>query len=309
MAAPPCHVALLVEDDPACAKSLGDQVLALGHTFVHASTLDEAIAAIGAGGFCYVLLDLEIPARAGMAPDVGCGETVLERLRKRYPHRNREGRHHLQIVVVTGFSNDGEFSSRLHQMDADVFVNKASLARPGHLSDQIRKSLVKAGRGEHEECREPGQERVGASAAAATVEAAAVRATDSTSTARVRLVIDGRRSERRVGLLVNGVRVRLPDQLFLFLLRLVVAHVRAPLAWHSLVDLGFAEKVGLPYRLRTEFEPVVPEGFVLLEKGAPGEYRLNPEIAVEHVDWRALQEDEDPALARVAREGARAAAT
>ena len=148
------HVALLVEDDPAWAKILGALLLALGHTFVHVTNLAEARAAIEAGGFCYVVLDLEIPAQAGMAADVGCGETVLELLRKKYPHRNRDGRHRLQIFVVTGFSNDGEFSSRLHQMDADVFVNKASLSRAGHLPDQIRKALAKAGRADHAACAE-----------------------------------------------------------------------------------------------------------------------------------------------------------
>jgi hypothetical protein len=44
---------------------------------------------------------------------------------------------------------------------------------------------------------------------------------------------------------------------------------------------------------------------VLIEKKGVQGYRLNPEIVVKHVDGHALQEDDDAALARIAREGAR----
>jgi hypothetical protein len=183
-------------------------------------------------------------------------------------------------------------------MDADVFVNKASLSRPGHLPDQIRRALAKAGRAEHAAC----------APIATELPPAAVEATPlagpSLGAARVRLAIDGRRGGRRVGLLVSGVRLRIPDQLFLFLIRLVVEHRRSAQAWHTMPDLGFPNNVVLPSRLRRAFHPVVPEGFVVLEKNGTQSYRLNPEIVVEHVDWRALQEHEDPVLARVAREGA-----
>jgi hypothetical protein len=70
-------------------------------------------------------------------------------------------------------------------------------------------------------------------------------------------------------------------------------------------DLGFADAVALRSRIRAEFEPIVPTGFVPIEKKGVTEYRLNPAIVVERVDWRALQEDDDGALARTAREGAR----
>jgi CheY-like chemotaxis protein len=290
------HVALLVEDDPAWAKILGALLLALGHTFLHVTSLAEARAAIEEGGFCYVLLD--------MAADVACGETVLELLRRKYPHRNRDGRHRLQILVVTGFSNDGEFSSRLHQMDADMFVSKASLSRPGYLPDQIRKALAKAERADHAVCAELAPERASA-IAAAPAEAAPVEPPQPVGPICVRFRFDGRRSRRRVGLLVNGVRLRLRDQLFLFVLRLVLEHLRSPQAWHTMADLGFPNNVVLTSRLRGAFRSIVPEGFVVLEKMGTQSYRLNPEILVEHMDWRALQEDEDPTIARVAREGAR----
>jgi hypothetical protein len=234
---------------------------------------------------------------------------VLELLRSKYPDRNRDGRHRLQIFVVTGYSNDGEFSSRLHQMDADVFVNKASLSRPGHLPDQIRRALAKAGRADHAACAPIATAPAAAVAEAPLTGAAEAAAVEGRrpplASARVRLGIDGRRSGRRVGLLVSGVRVRLPDQHFLYLLRLVVEHLRGPQAWHTMGDLGFANNVVLPSRLRRALRPVVPEGFVVLEKNGTKLYRLNPEIVIEHVDWRAMQEDEDLTLARVAREGAR----
>jgi CheY-like chemotaxis protein len=290
----PSHVALIIEDDPIWAKLLCDLVLSLGHDFILATTLQDARAAIEAGGYCYVLLDMEIPARAGMDPNVACGETALELLRKKHPHRRDDGRHVLQILVATGYSNDGEFSSRLHQMDADAFISKSSFARAGYVSDQIRSALTRAGRADHAAC--------GPLVAPEARPAIALAA----STSRlVRIVLDGQRSGRRVGLLVNGARLRVPDQVFLFFLRLVLEALRAPGSWHTLADLGFASNVVLPSRLRAAFAPVVPEGLDVLEKTGLDRYRLNPQVVVEHVDWRVLEADADQTVARVAREGAR----
>jgi hypothetical protein len=122
----------------------------------------------------------------------------------------------------------------------------------------------------------------------------------------VRIVVDGQRAGRRVGLLVNGARLRLPDQVFLFFLRLVLEALRARGSWHTIADLGFASNVVLPSRVRAAFAPLVPEAFDVLEKTGLDRYRLNPEVVVEHVEWRVLEADADQTVARVAREGARA---
>jgi hypothetical protein len=63
---------------------------------------------------------------------------------------------------------------------------------------------------------------------------------------------------------------------------------------------------GYGSRVQVGRTPLVPEGFEVAEK-KEAEYRLNPEAVALHVDWRVLRGDEDPALARAARTGARTA--
>jgi len=148
----PKHVAFIVEDDPHVAAELRALVASLGHASIHASTLEEALAAIEAGGFCYALLDMQIPADASSMPRAACGETVLTTLRKRYPQRRADGKHVLQIVVVTSYSREPEFVSRMHELDADAFIAKPFDDKPELVLEKIRTALVRAGREEHESC-------------------------------------------------------------------------------------------------------------------------------------------------------------
>ncbi|MDI1344107.1 MAG: hypothetical protein PSV22_08430, partial [Pseudolabrys sp.] len=56
------HTALIVEDEPEMAAEIADLLRSFGHGHIHVETLADARARLDQGGFCYVLLDLQIKA-------------------------------------------------------------------------------------------------------------------------------------------------------------------------------------------------------------------------------------------------------
>jgi len=58
--------ALIVEDSSDIAESVIDTLESLGHEHVWARSQEEARQKIAAGGFAYVLLDLQIPVAVGV---------------------------------------------------------------------------------------------------------------------------------------------------------------------------------------------------------------------------------------------------
>ena len=85
------------------ADILKELVASLGHEWIYASTLEEVRAAVAAGGYCYVLLDMQIPPDATSRASVGCGETALRLIRRAAPARNAGDQHVLPVLVVTGY--------------------------------------------------------------------------------------------------------------------------------------------------------------------------------------------------------------
>ena len=302
MMLPPAHVGLVIEDDPHIAKVLGDLVESLGHRAIVATTLEEVRAAIEAGGYCYVLLDMQIPATAGATPQVGCGETALVWLRAKDARFNADGRHWLQILVVSAYSREPEFVDRLRDMDANGFIAKTFGNRVEVVLDRIRGALARAGRADHAACegRDDGagehREEKPQQAGEAKISAKAA----------VTLIIDGEKKGRTTGFLVNGTRCALQDLRFLVLLKLVVAHRRAPASWVGADDLGIARRPDVPSRLRAAFAGALPEGgFVVVEGDGNAHFRLNQEIVVERVDWDALEQHSIDGVKKVASEGRR----
>ncbi len=151
---PPSHEALIVEDDPLIAEALGDQVRSLGHTPRFSTTLDDVRAAIREGGFCYVLLDMQFPASAGGRPAVASGTVALDEACACQAARGcplRDG-HVLPIIIVTGFSKDSDFVSKMHRRGADAFIEKPFFDRYDKIVDTIREELEKGERAEHAAC-------------------------------------------------------------------------------------------------------------------------------------------------------------
>ena len=289
------HVALIVEDEPPIAAALVEIAASRAHGARRASTLEDVRAAAAEGGYCYVLLDMQIPTAPGGRPLVSAGETALALLRKGEPRRNARGRHLLPILVVTGYSSDPDFIWRIYDAEADGFVTKPFGDRVEVVLSKIREALASAGREEHAACTAP----VDDAAASDEPRAAAARAP-----APVVLVIDGEKQGRRTGFLVNGKRRELQDGRFAVLLRLIAVHLRNPGAWSSRQELGIARSPEVPSRIRKELEGAVPERFDVIVSDRGGSCRLNPEVLVERVAWDALAAHPDPKVQRIAREHA-----
>jgi CheY-like chemotaxis protein len=288
----PKHVAFIVEDDPHVAAELRALVASLGHASIHVSTLEEALAAIEVGGFCYALLDMQIPADASSMPRASCGETVLTTARKKYPERRADGKHVLQIIVVTSYSREPEFVSRMHELDADAFIAKPFDDKPEVVLEKIRTALVRAGREDHESCEaEEPAETQGAGGDSSAKAAGAVTVT-----------IDGTMSGVRDVVLVGAVRYEVQHAKFLVFLRLVAAHLRGPDGWVTKAAAGIARNPAMPSRLRQELGASVPAGFHIVETDKLGRLRLNPNVVVKKVDWAALERHADDAVQKLARE-------
>ena len=290
------HVALIVEDDPHIAEILKELVTSLGHDWVHATTLDEVRAAVAAGGYCYVLLDMQIPADATSRPSVGCGETALRLIRRASPDRTASGRHVLPILVVTGYSRDPDFVSKMYDMDANGFIAKPFGERVDLELDKIRAALVRAEREEHEGCGGDAKEELPTPPENPCASA-------SVTTARVvRIAIEGRRVAGRNDVLVDGRRGSLPDVLFCVFLRFVGSHLGTPGAWQSAAKLGMARNRWAPTRIRAALRDVLPSGVEILESERNVGYRLNAAVHVERVEWGELAKHPQAAVRKVAEE-------
>jgi CheY-like chemotaxis protein len=148
------HRALLVEDDAEMAEELGDLLESLGHDHLHASTQEEAELLIERGEpFCFAILDLQIPANAGsIKARVEAGLGVLELLRARFPHRNAQDEHGMQLLVMSGHAKDTPSAVNALQLGGDDFVVKPLSENKQSLPEKIRVALKRSGRESHSAC-------------------------------------------------------------------------------------------------------------------------------------------------------------
>lgn len=147
------HVALLVEDDLEMAEEVRDLLSSLGYECMHAATQDEALKLVERGKFCFVLLDLQIKvSRTSIKPRVEAGQTLLERIRERYPDRNRADKHVVPVLVMSGHAKDHHYVVRAFQDGADDFIPKPFSVNVEPVDDRIRKCLVAGGRADHRAC-------------------------------------------------------------------------------------------------------------------------------------------------------------
>lgn len=146
------HVALIVEDEPETAEYLRDFCASIGHSSRHCVTLADVRAAIAEGGFCYVLLDMQIPAEAGGRSMAMSGETALKELRALEPRRNAADAHLLPILVVTAYSREPAYVSKMHGKGADGFIAKPFSDREEENCALIKEALRLAGKEHHESC-------------------------------------------------------------------------------------------------------------------------------------------------------------
>ncbi len=280
------HVALIVEDDPQIAVILKEFVGSLGHDWIHEATLEEVRAAVAAGGYCYVLLDMQIPADAHSRAVVGCGETALEVIRRAAPERTKAGKHVLPILVVTSYSRHPDFVSKMYDMDANGFIAKPFDDRADLILDKIRAALARAERVDHSCC-------------AAVLAASPERMTPGSV---VRVAIDGKRGAARTDVLVNDTRGSLQDMLFVVFLHMVAAHLRDPEAWTSAAKLGMARNDKATTRIRAALKELLPAEFEIVETQKTVGFRLNPGVVIARVDWEALAGHGQAAVRKIAGE-------
>ena len=101
------HTALIVEDEPEMAAEIADLLRSFGHDHVHVETFADAKARLDQGGFCYVLLDLQIKADSqSIKPRVESGMSLLREIRQRFPHRSANDMHLMPVLVISGHGKE-----------------------------------------------------------------------------------------------------------------------------------------------------------------------------------------------------------
>lgn len=149
------HTALIVEDEIEMAAEIGDLLRSFGHDHRHAETLAEGRACLDDGGFCYVLLDLQIKADAhSIKPRVESGMTLLRETRHRFPHRGANDVHLMPVLVISGHGKEPENIIGAFKDGIDDFIMKPLSLDRQDVGGKIRRCLELAGRGDHAACGE-----------------------------------------------------------------------------------------------------------------------------------------------------------
>lgn len=147
------HIALIVEDEPEMAAELADLLRSFGHDHMHAETLADARTCLDKGGFCYVLLDLQIKADGqSIKPRVESGMSLLREIRKRFPHRSVGDVHLVPVLVISGHGKEPKNIISAFKDGIDDFIMKPLSIDGQDVGAKIRRCLELAGRSDHEAC-------------------------------------------------------------------------------------------------------------------------------------------------------------
>ncbi|MBF0583418.1 MAG: response regulator [Magnetococcales bacterium] len=277
------HVALVVEDDPEMAEEVKDLLRSLGHDAYSVPSQEEAVSLLDAGKFCFVLLDLQIKT----APDsikarVEAGKTLLRMIRERFPTRNREDHHHLQILVMSGSAMERADVIEALQNGADDFIVKPLGENKPAFGERIAQALIKSGRTVHAGCR-------------GIMECASQKCSGNGQTVHplvsgIRLSITGEPNGKRTGIEMDGKPLLLPDAQFLLLMRLVAAKVRNDQGWIHKDDLGSNDSEGFKgmSNLNNSLKPLLPTDVSFYENDKKGSYRINTSIGIGQVNHSRL---------------------
>ena len=286
------HRVLIVDDDPNIVATLVAIFKTAGHDPRVATNVMDALVAVEEEDYCLAVVDQQLPFQGGDPALAAGGPTVMRALRKKDKRHNDDDWHLLQIIALTGFSKASSFVTKVHQAGADAFMEKP-LGTDASVQEFLALAQMcfdRAGRADHDRC---------AALAPAKV-ASSVQETVRETTAR--LVIDGRRHGRRSCIELDGNIVELQDAVFLFLLRLVAAHVRAPESWSTREQLGIGEQ----RHLVADVNAAAVKGSALGAKLVVGDgmrrFQLIPSVVVERVEWEKLLSHPDVGVQRVAKE-------
>lgn len=131
------HKALVIEDDQPIAEEVAAILSSLGHEHDLASDQESARKRIEAGGYDYVLLDLEIPIRQGRGfPRVQNGINLLDQIRASANMR------HTPVIVMTCHGTDGpDLAVDVMRKGATNYVKKP-FPKSGRTLDEAIKSAL-----------------------------------------------------------------------------------------------------------------------------------------------------------------------
>jgi len=287
------HTVLLVEDEPQMAAELGELLESLGHEHLHAPTKEDAARLVEEGGFCYVLLDLQIKAnRDSIKAHVEAGQSLLEHIRERYPRRNGEGQHRLQVLVMSGHAKEHYYVVKALQDGADDFITKPVGESKPPFKDKIQDALRRSGREKHEACEAVTREARAGGGAAAPAEGA------------VPLAITGLQDGKRIEVKAGDKAVLLTNASFLMLLSLVAGRLRGGEGWVHKNDLGAKAEQGWKgiSRLKEELAPHLPPRTAITENDKSGGYRLHADLEVAAIDTARLAAIGDARIEKLAAE-------
>lgn len=147
------HVALIIEDEAEMAAEIADLVRPFGHEHLHAETQADAMGCLDRGGFCYVLLDLQIKAdRQSIRPRVDSGMALLREIRRRYPRRRANDMHLVPVIVVSGHGREPKNIIDAFRDGIDDFIMKPLSINNQDIGAKIRRCLELAGHLDHGRC-------------------------------------------------------------------------------------------------------------------------------------------------------------
>jgi len=293
------HTVLLVEDEPQMASELGELLESLGHEHIHAATKEDAVRLMDEreGEFCYVLLDLQIKANAdSIKAHVEAGQSLLELIRERYPRRNEEGKHRLQILVMSGHAKEHYYVVKALQDGADDFIIKPVGESKPPFKDKIQDALRRSGREKHEPCAAiTGEARAAAGGAGAQ---------DVAAEGTARLTITGGQEGKRIEVKVGDKPVLLTNASFLMLMTLLAGRLRTPEGWVHKNDLGAKAEQGWKgiSRLKEELAPHLPPKAAIIDNDKSGSYRLHAGLEIAGIDTARLESIGDARIEKLAAE-------
>lgn len=147
------HVGLIVEDDLEIAAELKELFRIFGFDHLHAETADEAMPLIDAGAFDFALLDMQIKENErSLRARVETGAALMQYVRKRYPRRNDDDKHIMQIIAMSGHAKERSEAVKLMQHGANDFFAKPFADNKEPLDVVIRRCLRMSGRTDHAGC-------------------------------------------------------------------------------------------------------------------------------------------------------------
>jgi CheY-like chemotaxis protein len=134
--------ALVIDDDPDILDAVSDILVSLGHDCDHADSVESARKCLDRNEYAYILLDLEIPARAGRNfPRIQNGENLLDEIIQRSGTQRKP-----TIIVMTAHGTDGpDLAVEVMKKGAVDYVTKPFKTVGRTLDKSIREALAGLG--------------------------------------------------------------------------------------------------------------------------------------------------------------------